>query len=401
MDLVVEKLSIDALIPYANNAKDHPPEQVAQIAASIREFGFNDPIAVDAENGIIEGHGRLLAARAIGMAEVPVIRIGHLSGAQKRAYILAHNKLTLNSGFDIGLLRIELDAIRADGLDLALTGFDVSEIAEYVKGLPEDPAVDTDDAPDPPVTPTTHPGDLYEIGPNRLICGDSRRRECVNELLNGATPNLMVTDPPYGVSYDPEWRKNALSHGHLDYALGRVTNDEKADWHEAWALFPGNIASYIWHAGSKASCVQGSLEVAGFSIRAQIIWAKNTFVISRGDYHWQHEPCWYAVRQKGDWTGDRKQTTLWNIDKPFKSETGHSTQKPVECMARPILNHGKPGDSVYDPFLGSGTTMVAAHQAGRVCFGMEIDPHYCDVIVARMRALWPTLEVKRNGKTLT
>lgn len=242
-------------------------------------------------------------------------------------------------------------------------------------------------------------GDLFEIGPHRLLCGDSTKAEDVQKLLSGKEPYLMVTDPPYGVEYDANWRNEAdRADGRTgaDRATGKVSNDDKADWSETWALCPSKVA-YIWHADRHASVVQASIEKSLFVVRSQIVWVKNNIVISRGDYHRKHEPCWYAVKKgsKGNWAGDRKQTTVWDIDKPRKSETGHSTQKPVECMARPIANHD--GD-VYDPFLGSGTTMVAAHQLGRKCYGMEIDPKYCQVIVDRMLKLDPEIEIKRNGQ---
>jgi len=208
---------------------------------------------------------------------------------------------------------------------------------------------------------------------------------------------LMVTDPPYGVEYDADWRARAAASGALKcygkpekFAVGKVSNDDRADWREAWALFPGDVA-YVWHAGVASPVVADSLSACGFERRALIVWAKNSMVIGRGDYHHQHEPCWYCVRKgaTGRRTDDRKQTTLWQIDKPQKSETGHSTQKPVECMARPIRNHDAP--EVYDPFLGSGTTLIAAEQLGRRCFGLEISPAYCDVIVAR----WENLTGKK------
>jgi len=206
----------------------------------------------------------------------------------------------------------------------------------------------------------------------------------VSLALAGIRPHLMVTDPPYGVEYDPDWRNRADRANGKPYgarAIGTVSNDDNADWRAAWSLFPGNIA-YVWHAGRHASVVQASIEAAGFDIRSQIIWAKTRFAISRGDYHWQHEPCWYAVKGTGHWTGDRSQTTLWTIDHQ-KSETGHSTQKPVECMRRPIENNSSPGQAVYDPFVGSGTTIIAAEMTGRAAHCIEISPTYCDVAVTR------------------
>ena len=242
-------------------------------------------------------------------------------------------------------------------------------------------------------------GDLFEIGPHRLLCGDSTVADDVEKVLNGDRPQLMVTDPPYGVEYDANWRNEAdRANGRpgSDRATMKVNNDDRADWTEAWALSQSTVA-YIWHAGTKADIVKASIEMCKFVVRAQIIWVKNNIVIGRGDYHVKHEPCWYAVKKgnRGNWASDRKQNTVWEIDKPQKNETGHSTQKPVECMARPIKNHE--GD-VYDPFLGSGTTMVAAHQLNRKCYGIEIDEKYCQVIIDRMLKLDPSLEIKRNGK---
>jgi DNA modification methylase len=241
------------------------------------------------------------------------------------------------------------------------------------------------------------PGDLFEIGPHRLLCGDSTNVEDVKKLLNGNCPILMVTDPPYGVNYDANWRNYVLTPSNR--AIAKVNNDDKVDWTEAFKLFPGNIM-YVWHSALHTIEVGHNIEKSGFELITQIIWNKNNIVISRGDYHWKHEPCWYAVRKgkNHNWQGSRQEYTVWDIDKPNKSETGHSTQKPIECMSRPIRNNSKEGESVYDPFLGSGTTMVAAHQLNRICYGMEISPQYCQIIINRMQNLDPSLEIKRNGK---
>jgi DNA modification methylase len=206
----------------------------------------------------------------------------------------------------------------------------------------------------------------------------------------------MVTDPPYGVEYDASWRNDAAAAGHLAYApsrIGQVAHDDRLDWSEAWSLFPGDVV-YCWHAGRHASAVQRSIEDAGFEVRCQVIWAKSNFPISRGHYHWRHEPCWYAVRKgaTAHWSGDRTQTTLWDINLDRNVEGGHSTQKPLECMARPIRNHGEPDDLVYDPFLGSGTTIIAAHRTGRRCYGLEIEPRYGEVILRRCEAEGLTVE---------
>jgi DNA modification methylase len=238
----------------------------------------------------------------------------------------------------------------------------------------------------PPEDPVTQSGDLWLLGDHRLLCGDATNADDVALLLDSETPNLMVTDPPYGVNYDPAWRNKAAAEGLLAYAarrIGPVPNDERSDWREAWALFPGDIV-YSWHPPGATSLVHAAaLQDSGFTLRMQIIWAKSNFPIGRGDYHVRHEPCWYAIRtgKPARRTDDRTQTTLWEINLDRNVEGGHSTQKPVECMARPMRNH-EPCD-VYDPFCGSGTTVIAAEQLGRRCFALEINPAYCDVIVRR------------------
>jgi DNA modification methylase len=231
------------------------------------------------------------------------------------------------------------------------------------------------------------PGQLWELGGHRLLCGDSTSAEVVARLIGENRPRLMVTDPPYGVEYDASWRKEAMpdtNPGKTGGMHGKVSNDDRADWREAWALFTGDVA-YVWHAGLFAGTIAESLTATGFQLRSQIVWSKQQFVIGRGDYHWQHEPCWYAVREGsvGHYNGDRTQSTVWEIDKPQKSETGHSTQKPVECMARPIRNNSVAGDLVYEPFSGSGTTIIACEQLGRKCRAIEISPAYVAVAIQR------------------
>lgn len=373
------------LRPYEKNSRTHSAEQVDQIAASIREFGWTNPILVDENDLIIAGHGRLLAAAKVEMAEVPVIVLAGLTPAQRRALTVADNKLALNAGWDDALLRSELGELKAEGFDLTLTGFSDLELgalfAASTAGL-----TDPDAVPPVPEEPVSKPGDLWKLNGHRLLCGDSTSEADVARVLGDVRPHLMVTDPPYGVEYDPNWRNEADRANGKPYgasAVGKVANDEKADWTETWSLFPGDVA-YIWHAGRHASTVQASLEKAGFQMRSQIIWAKTRLIISRGDYHWQHEPCWYAVRKgsKGHWHGDRSQTTLWKIDH-LKSDTGHGTQKPVECMRRPIENNSVAGNVVYEPFSGSGTTIIAAEQTGRRCLAIELNPAYVDVAVKR------------------
>jgi len=393
----IKEIEVEQLIPYSNNARTHSDDQVAQIAASIKEFGFTNPVLVDGDNGIIAGHGRVQAARKLQLKSVPTIDLSYLTPVQRKAYILADNKLSLNAGWDVELLQGELAGLDALEFDLSLTGFSDSELAGFLdtnEGL-----TDPDDVPDVPDEPTACLGDVWILGRHRLVCGDSTDADVVAKCLNGVEPHLMVTDPPYGVEYDASWRNNAKRPDGKFYgafAVGEVTNDNQADWSEAWALFPGDVA-YVWHADKKAHIVANSLIDNGFNIRAQIIWAKNNMVIGRGDYHPKHEPCWYAVKDKktGHYVGGRKQTTIWDISKPMKSETGHSTQKPVECMKRPIENNSSPGQAVYEPFSGSGTTIIAAEMTGRVAHAIELNPAYVDVAVKRWEDF--TGEVAERG----
>lgn len=380
---------VKSLKPYDKNARKHSPDQVGQIVALIERYGWTNPIILDDAGMILAGHGRLLAAKKMGVADVPCVTVPGLTDAEKRAYVLADNQSTLNGEWDTDLLRAELGELSAAGFDMDLIGFPNLEalLATGTAGL-----TDPDDTPETPVEAVTEPGDVWLLGRHRIVCGDSTDADTVAKCLNGVVPHLMVTDPPYGVEYDANWRNDALAGkprangkiGGGGRAVGKVKNDGEADWREAWALFPGDVV-YIWHAGTKAHIVAESLEAAGFGIRAQIIWNKSNLVIGRGDYHPKHEPCWYAVRKgkTGHWAGGRKQTTVWDIDKPQKSETGHSTQKPVECMKRPIENNSSAGQAVYEPFSGSGTTIIAAEMTGRACHAIELHPPYVDVAVTR------------------
>jgi DNA modification methylase len=382
----VERRSVSSLVPYARNARIHSSEQVDQIAASIKEWGWTVPVLVDEEGGLIAGHGRVMAAKKLGLKEIPVMVASGWSESQKRAYVLADNKLALNAGWDNDLLKVELEGLKELDFDLDLTGFGADELAVLLAEKTEG-NTDPDEVPEPPAEPITVLGDVWLLGNHRLVCGDCTSVETVDKALDGVKPHLMVTDPPYGVEYDADWRNKAMRTDGTKIggrAVGKVLNDDKADWREAWALFPGDVV-YVWHAGNMAHTVAESLTSCGLNIRAQIIWAKSQFVIGRGDYHPQHEPCWYAVRKgkTGHYDGGRKQSTLWQIDKPQKSETGHSTQKPVECMKRPIENNSSPGQAVYEPFSGSGTTIIATEMTGRCCHAIELNPAYVDVAIER------------------
>ena len=402
MALVIEYRQIDSLTPYTNNARTHSDVQIEQLAASIKEFGFTNPILVDGTNGVIAGHGRILAARALGMDSLPCVELAGLSDTQRRAYILADNKLALNAGWDADLLSLELKELDAEGFDIGLIGFSDEELAALTgqtEGLNDPDAV-----PDAPVNPVSVLGDVWILGKHRIICGDSCSADDVGKVLGDVKPMLMVTDPPYGVEYDANWRLEAgINKAHQKRAEGKVLNDDRADWTEAWALFPGEVA-YVWHGALHASEVANSLAACDFQIRSQIIWAKNSLVMGRGHYHWQHAPCWYGVRKNGHWAGDRKQSTLWQIANMHRTQgnvddgkTSHSTQKPVECMRRPIENNSSPGQAVYEPFSGSGTTIIAAEQTARWCYAIEINPAYVDVAVIRWQELVDTNQPSVNS----
>lgn len=393
----VERWPVARLVPYARNARTHSAAQVDQIAASIKEWGWTNPVLVAEDDTIIAGHGRVLAARKLRISEVPVMVAAGWSEAQKKAYAIADNKLTLNGGWDEELLGLELGALEVLGFDLDLIGFSEAERAALAAhgnvGL-----TDPDEVPELPEEAASAAGDVWLLGQHRLLCGDSTSAADVRKVLGTVKPHLMVTDPPYGVDYEPGWRKRAGVN--LNKAkLGKVANDDRADWREAWTLFPGSVA-YVWHASRHASTVQDSLTAVGFEVRSQIIWAKDRFALSRGHYHYQHEPCWYAVRGTAAWHGDRKQSTLWQIAARDDAGHGHGTQKPVECMKRPIENNSSPGQAVYEPFCGSGTTIIAAEITGRFCHAIELMPQYVDVAVERWQAFTgDTAKLEADGKS--
>lgn len=376
----LQKRPTESLIPYARNARTHSEQQVQQIAASMREFGFTNPVLIDETGEIIAGHGRVMAAKHLALPEVPCLILTGLTAAQRQAYVLADNKLAELAGWDEDLLAQELKTLQSMDFDLELMGFDDAEINEMLalsEALPEG-NTDPDDVPDAQTQIVTAQGDVWLLGRHRLMCGDSTNADNVAGLLGGGQPHLMVTDPPYGVEYDPTRRS------HNSLKLGKVLNDDRADWREAWSLFPGDVA-YVWHASIFTSIVLDSLESCGFQHRAMIVWSKDRFTFGRCHYHWQHELAWYVIKKgaTGRWNGDRKQTTVWNIKAREDHGHGHGTQKPVECMRRPIENNSLPGDSIYEPFSGSGTTIIAAEQTGRRCYAMELAPQYVDVAVRR------------------
>jgi len=388
-DLSVTWLPVASLRPNPRNARAHNRQQIAALADSIRVFGWTKPIIADANNIVIAGHGCLEAAKKLGLERVPVIRRSDLSNEKLRLYAIADNKLAEKSGWDRSLLALELKELQVLDLDISITGFEFSEIEtlfeEHVPGADaEDGGVEP--ATDLPVVAKS--GDRFVLGRHRLICGDATSADDVKRLLAGACPILMVSDPPYGVAYQPEWRHRA-GVNRASSSTG-IKNDDRADWTPAWRLFPGSVA-YVWHAGLHSAVVQQSLEASGFEVRSQVIWVKPRLVLSRGDYHWQHEPSFYAVRRghASNWCGGRAETTVWEVTERsdiVQDGTVHPTRKPVALMRRAILNSSRAGQGVYDPFLGSGTTLLAAEKTGRCCFGVEIDPKFVDLAIRRWQA---------------
>ncbi|MCH8270223.1 MAG: site-specific DNA-methyltransferase [Planctomycetes bacterium] len=371
------------------NARRHGDRNVEAIAASLSRWGQRAPLVVQRDGMVVRaGNGRLEAAKRLGWTHVAALIVDE-ENVDATAFAIADNRTAELAEWDDEALAALLESM--DGDVLAATGFAQGELDALIAGLSHAELVEPA-LPEVPEEPVTRPGDLWALGGHRLLCGDATKPEDVGRLLDGREPFIMVTDPPYGVEYEPKWRLDAgLNKPWQTRAEGRVSNDGTADWTPAYRLFPGRVA-YVWHAGRFAGGVADNIHAAGFEVRSQIIWAKPSLVISRGHYHWQHEPCWYAVRKGGSakWCGGRKQSTVWDIANMHRTQgsvddgkTMHGTQKPVECMARPIRNHGGKGDDVYDPFLGSGTTLIAAERLGRSCFGIEISPGYCDVICQR------------------
>ena len=387
---MVELVSLSRLKPAPWNPRLIRDERFRSLVRSIEadpDFMQLRPILATADGTIYAGNMRYRAAAKAGWTEVPAI-LGDIDETLAKARAVRDNN-GWGEWQDEELAEL-LHGIGDAGIELGDLGFDDKELNRLLGLAPTEGLTDPDDVPETPTEPYVKRGEVYELGDHRLMCGDATAAGDVAVLLDGAVPALTVTDPPYGVDYMPEWRNEAL--GEANRRLGHVQADTVADWSAAWSLLPGVIA-YVWHGGLHAHVVGQNLAAAGFELRSQIIWAKPQLVISRGHYHWQHEPCWYAVKAgaAADWSGDRKQTTVWQIDHILKRQTAtvddpwteHGTQKPVECMERPIRNHR--GD-VYDPFVGSGTTIIAAERVGRACYGMDIDPRYVQVAIERWEA---------------
>lgn len=383
----IEQWSTAKLLPYARNARTHSDEQVAQIAASIAEFGFTNPILAGSDGVIVAGHGRLAAAQKLGLEVVPVVVLDHLTPTQRRALVIADNRIAENAGWDDAMLRIEITALQDDDFDLSLTGFDADALAELMAGDEHDGEGQTDDDAVPEVseTPVSRPGDVWLLGGHRLLCGDSTVVASYEQLLKGEPVDMVFTDPPYNVNYansakdkmrgkDRAILNDNLGDGFYDFLLAALT--------PTVAHCQGGI--YVAMSSSELDVLQAAFRAAGGKWSTFIIWAKNTFTLGRADYQRQYEPILYGWPEgkQRHWCGDRDQGDVWNIKKPQKNDL-HPTMKPVELVERAIRNSSRPGNVVMDPFGGSGTTLIAAEKTGRQARLIELDPKYVDVIVRR------------------
>jgi DNA modification methylase len=384
--IAVEYRKVVALIPYARNAKQHTDAQVAQIAASIREFGWGAPILVDGKNNVIAGHGRLLAARKLGMDEVPVVPMSHLTDTQRRALILADNKIGENASWDDELLGLELTELRELGFNLDLTGFSPEEWDALINGdEAKDGLTDDDAVPEVPETPVSKTGDIWVMGEHKLLCGDATKAQDYATLLGDELVDMTFTDPPYNVNYansakDKLRGKNrAILNDNLGEGFGQFLHDACSN-----ILARTKGAVYVAMSSSELDTLQSAFRRAGGRWSTFIIWAKNTFTLGRADYQRQYEPILYGWRDGADhfWCGDRDQGDVWQIKKPQKNDL-HPTMKPVELVERAVKNSSKSRDLVLDPFGGSGSTLIACEKTGRRVRLIELDPKYVDVIVRR------------------
>ena len=367
----IKEVAVDKLIPYAKNSRTHSPEQVGQIAASIKEFGFRNPILVDGV-GIIAGHGRLMAAQKLGLDKVPTIDCSDMTESQKKAYIIADNKLAMNAGWDTAMLSIEMKDLEDEGFDLSLLGFDDKELNALLEPEVTEGLTDEDAVPAVPEEPKTKLGDIYILGNHRLMCGDSTSIDAVDRLMDGNKADMVFTDPPYGVDY--KGINNDSRDGLEDLLRGAFGN--------YLASSKSGASIYCFHSDRCADVFHRVFREF-FHFSSMIIWAKNSLTLSQTDYQSQHEPCLYGWMDNGShsWYSDRKQTSVWQFDK--ERVEGHTTPKPVALVEKAINNSSKGGDLVIDLFGGSGSTMIAAEKIGRHARIMELDPKYCDVIVKR------------------
>jgi len=387
----LEHIALETLIPYARNSRTHSDAQVAQIAASIREFGFTNPILIDAEGGIIAGHGRTMAARKLGLDEVPCIRLKNLTDAQKKAYIIADNKLALNAGWDDEMLKVELTELKDLDFDLSLIGFDADELANLLEPEQVDGLTDEDDVPEAPETPVTVEGDVWILGNHRLMCGDSTSIDAVEKLMDGQKADLIFTDPPYGMSYGGGRAAGSTKKGTLDKAHGMIIGDELRGENliqmiaealsSAKACAKDGSAFYVCFPWRTYSEFESAMEGVGLDASACIVWDKKSIGLGNSNYRPQHEFIFYV--KGGSWYGDKSQSDVWYLSRGATGKYVHPTQKPVELIEKALLNSSKSGDVVHNCFGGSGSTLIAAEKNARYARLMELDPKYCDVIVKR------------------
>ena len=375
-----EKVNIDKLVPYSRNARTHSKEQILQIRASLREFGFVNPVIVDKDLNIIAGHGRIMAAKEEGMTEVPCVFVEHLKEAQKRAYILADNRLALNAGWDEEMLSVELSELQGADFDISLLGFDDAELNKLLGDIDNVQDDDFDVEAELKNPAVTKLGDLWLLGNHRLVCGDSTKIETFGLLMDGEQANLAVTEPPYNVNYEGTAGKikndNMANEAFYDFLLAAFTNME--------AVMAKDASIYVFHADTEGLNFRKAFSDAGFYLSGTCIWKKQSLVLGRSPYQWQHEPVLFGWKKKGKhlWYSDRKQTTIWEFEKP-KKNADHPTMKPVALVAYPVLNSSLANCIVLDPFGGSGSTLMACEQTDRICYTIELEEKYCDVIVKR------------------
>nr|DAT75067.1 MAG TPA: adenine specific DNA methyltransferase [Caudoviricetes sp.] len=396
----MQLVNINKLIPYVNNARTHNAQQINKLRSSLREFGFINPVIIDRDFNVIAGHGRIMAAKEEGINEVPCVFVDYLTEAQKKAYILADNRMAMDAGWDEELLKVEIEALQAEDFDLSLTGFDESELAGFFDTADDakDDDFDVDKELEKP--PVTKSGDLWLLGNHRLLCSDSTKEESYTLLMNGKKANLVVADPPYNVNYQGTAGKikndNLENDKFYQFLFDAFTCMEKA--------MADDASIYVFHADTEGLNFRKAFADAGFYLSGTCIWKKQSLVLGRSPYQWQHEPCLFGWKKNGkhQWYSDRKQTTIWEFDKP-KKNGDHPTMKPVPLIAYPIKNSSMSNCIVLDPFGGSGSTLIACEQTNRICHTIELDEKYCDVIVKRYIEQVGTAEnvsVVRDGKTI-
>lgn len=389
-----EDVEIEKLKPYKNNARTHSDEQIEKIAKSMKEFGFINPVLVDGNLNVIAGHGRILGAKKLGMKEVPCLFIENLTEEQKRAYIIADNRLAEDAGWDKELLKIELEDLKNMNFDITLTGF---ELEDFDFSMDETEVIEDEFDETIPEEPTSKKGEIYKLGKHFLMCGDSTDINDVEKLMNGVKADMLLTDPPYNVDYEGGTGLTIQNDNMDDETFREFL---RVSFFNANSVMKEGAVFYIWHADSEGYNFRGACHDIGWKVRQCLIWCKNTLVMGRQDYHWKHEPCLYGWKEGAShlWASDRKQTTVLEFDRPSVSKE-HPTMKPVGLFDYLIKNNTKKDDIVLDLFAGSGTSIIACEQNGRIAYSMELDPKYVDVIISRWEKLTgQQAERIENGK---